>query len=151
VAFGPRQAGSLAAAAALACIAAGATAAALSPSAYRAQANAICQHAKAQVVALPHPKTHRQVGVYLESSLPIVRGEYTKLHGLDVPPALQAAHAQALAAFTKEVDLLAGVVAQIHRGADPVRAFAAIDAREVALGKVEDAGWRKAGVTACVG
>jgi hypothetical protein len=151
VAFGRRQAGTLAAAAALACITAGATAAALSPSAYRAQAGSICKHGKSQLNALGAPQTDKQVGKYLAATVPIVRAELAQLRRLSPPASLRSGHEQATAAFAKELALLAAAVKKIQAGADPMQQFKAIDARETALGKVEDAGWRKAGVYACTG
>jgi hypothetical protein len=146
-----RQASLITIVAALACILAGTTAAALSPSAYRARAGAICKHGKAQLNALGQPKTDKEVGTYLAATLPIVRAELASLRRLSPPAALRAGHEQALSYFAKELDLLAATVRKIQAGADPIKQFNAIDAQETAYGKGEDAGWRMAGVTACTG
>ena len=146
-----RQASLLAVIAAVACIAAGTAAAALSPSAYRAQAGAICKYGRAHLNALGAPKTDKEVGTYLAASLPIARAELASLRRLSPPASVRAGHEQALSYFGKELDLLAAAVQKIKAGADPIQQFNAINARETSFGKGEDAGWRMAGVTACTG
>jgi hypothetical protein len=51
----------------------------------------------------------------------------------------------------QEIAVVRAVVAKIHAGADPLKAFNAASAKGTRLGKAEDAQWRVLGVHACLG
>jgi hypothetical protein len=136
-------------AAVVACAWVGAAAAALSPRDYRAQANAICKRAKAQIDAIPQPKTKAQLARALGKTVPIGRAELAGLRKLDPPPSLKKAHERALGYLKTEIDLLAGAVKRIHAGTDPTVAFNAINERGTKAGAAEDAAWKDAGASVC--
>ena len=71
---------------------------ALTPSAYRAQANAICQKALDDDATLARAGTHTaaQQATYLTGLVRVFNAEYTALSALQPPASLVAAHRKAL-------------------------------------------------------
>ncbi len=100
--------------------------AALSPSAYRAQANAACAKTKATEKALgvmPGNATNAQVETYTAALLQASWLEYTTLDALQPPASLVAAHRTALWALWKMNNLNAAALKQMQAGTDWVTAL----------------------------
>jgi hypothetical protein len=123
----------------------------LTPSTYRAQANAICAHSNDQrfAVADPSPSSEAQWAKLYADTLAIARSQYNALHVLKPPTALIAAHKRALwadwyvlGAFTKIVKLPGG-------GARHDQATWAAWSTYATLYYRESQAWGAVGSTAC--
>ena len=122
--------------------------AALSPGAYRAQANAVCAKTTAHLKAIA-PTSGVGLARYLERAVSIGRGELAALRKLDPPASLRETHMRALRYIDLELDLLDTAVKRVHAGADPAAALRAIGKKGTQLGNAEQAVWREARVKAC--
>ena len=138
---------------ALALLAAGVCAAAaeasLTPTAYRAQANAICGKAKRQVDALGKPRNELELARYVVRLVRIQGRELATLRKLEPPRSLRVLHARALVAIAAELDLLDGALLRMHQGQHARVALAPTQGPLTQLTRQEDAAWRKAGVRVC--
>jgi hypothetical protein len=138
--------------AAAALVSAAAASAALSPSAYRAQANAVCAKTKAQQNALGqlqgNPPTSDAVK-YVATSLQYTQQEYTALYALQPPSSLVAAHRTALWDLWKLNAFTSDALKQMQSGTDWQTALDAHGATKLQLlGDLYKA-WAAAGLTVC--
>jgi hypothetical protein len=121
----------------------------LTPTEYRARANAICANANAQSTALGQATTSEQITSNTAAGLAIGRQKYPSLSALQPPPELAADQEQALGYLSQEIDLVANEVKQMEAGTDPVTAIDATGPAGLQLVRNEDAAWGTAGLASC--
>ena len=119
------------------------------PKAYRAQATTLCKAASARLGKLTPPTNPGELGRFLKRSNPIFRSLRSALNLLSPPKALRALHARALDLQKQQIDGIEGLIETIDGGADPSKAFKAVDARLTRVGNAEGATWRKLLLPAC--
>lgn len=127
---------------------------ALTPSDYRAQANAACAKANAQMKALGLGKpvvnpTAAETAKSTAAGLAIGQQAYTSLRALQPPALLAAAHNRALWLLWKELALVTKDVEQMQAGADPIKVITATGMTGLKLALREAAAWGAAGVAVC--
>jgi hypothetical protein len=125
------------------------TAAALSPSRYRAQANAICLDLHRKVDRLQDPKGRKDVLPYLKRGLAIAEPAAARLRRLVPPPSLAADHARVNRLIAQQDVLLRQVIAKLQAGADPEETINAADPKLTKLANQEDATWRRMRIAEC--
>ena len=123
----------------------------LTPSAYRAQATAICSHAIDQVVAAGRPSTSTdaQNAKLYADTLAITRTEYNALHLLKPPAALVAAHGRALWAEWYVLGAFAKIVKLPGGGTGHDQATRAAWSNYMTLFGREGQAWAALGLTRC--
>ena len=119
------------------------------PTAYRAQATAICKAASTKLKTLTPPTTPDEVARFLKQSNPIFRSLRAALKRLSPPKALRVLHARALDLEQQQIDGIQDLIETIDGGADPSKAYKAVDARLTKVGNAEGATWRKLLIPAC--
>lgn len=132
-------------------VAAGTAAAALSPSQYRKQANAICldMHQKLNRLAAPKTTKAKDVVPYFEHGFAITGAAIQKVRRLSPPASLAAGHKKVVSLILQQDTLLHRLLAQIKGGADVQKALGAADATLTKLSNSETATWRKLGAAEC--
>ena len=138
--------------AAAALVSAAAASAALSPSAYRAQANAICAKTKAQQNALGQLKGNpptADVVKWVAAGLEYTQQEYVALYALQPPSSLVAAHRTALWDMWKLNAFTAEALKQIQSGTNWATALDAHGATKLQLLMGWYKAWGSAAVTVC--
>jgi hypothetical protein len=95
------------------------------------------------------PATAGQIGRFLEQSIPVFRSLRGGLKRLSPPKALRALHLRALELERQQIDGIQDLIDAIDGGADPRKAFNALDARLAKVGKAEGATWQKLRIPAC--
>jgi hypothetical protein len=132
-------------------LSAGVASAALSPSDYRAKANAACAQAQAQLKALPNAQSsdYAAMAKELPAAVTIWTQEYTALQALKPPPALLSAHRHALWARWDSLSGAMNAVKQLNSGANPETAINAWRAKLIGLTMAEAFAWKTAGVSTC--
>jgi len=125
--------------------------AALTPSQYRARANAICATLNAEIQALGQPKSETSAGVadWMSTGVGYGRQAYAALWALHPPASLVAPHRRALWALWRILALDDEAAKQMRAGADPSKTVMGIGSKDDALFNSETAAWRAAGVTVC--
>ena len=124
---------------------------ALSPSAYRAQANAACAKANKQRKALGQLETASspEIVKWVAAGLVISRQTYATLRALRPPASLAAAHRRALGLEAQEIAIVAGELKQMQAGADPDKVMAKSGLTALRLYGREVSAWAAAGVAVC--
>lgn len=126
---------------------------ALSPTTYRAQANAICarfhrlEHAQdGQTSTLPLRKFYEQI---LGRAIALNQQRYAAVDTLDPPASLAAAHSRVLVAIARETALFQEVLARVRTAADPNRVMSASLRPELTLVAQEVRVWVAIGAKTC--
>lgn len=124
---------------------------ALSPSAYRAQANAACAKAKKQTKALGQLENPSAAAIekQIAAALAISRQEYATLRALQPPASLAAAHRRALGLHAQGLAIVEGELKQMQAGADPIKVIDKSGPTSLRLLGRELSAWAAAGVTVC--
>ena len=124
---------------------------ALTPSAYRAQANAACAKAGKQRKALGQLEnaTNPEIVKWVAAGLVISRQQYATLHALQPPASLAAAHQRALGFEAQELAIVEGELKQMNAGADPVKVMNKVGFTGLRLYGRELSAWAAAGVRVC--
>jgi len=138
--------------AAAALMLAAAASAALTPRAYRAQANAACAKANAQLTALGQLKqtaTNADVAKLLTAGIAISWQEYTSLYALQPPASLVDAHRSALWAIWHMNVAAADALKQIQGGTDWKTVALRGSSRSDSLNRDLHDAWTAAGATVC--
>jgi hypothetical protein len=132
-------------------VAAGAAMAALSPTQYRQQANAICADLHKKLNGLQEPASSKSEDVvpYFEKAFNYTTPAIQKLKQLSPPASLAAGHQRALGLILQQDKLLHQVLEQIKGGTSPEKAINKADATLTKLGDTETATWKKMGVAEC--
>ena len=123
--------------------------AATTPSAYRAQASAICTKTDKALNKIPAPKSAAQIGKYFNAVLIVVEAQYNSLRKLSVPSSLATSVSKALTAEKTQITGIRVLSDQIRKGADPLKAMTTLDKTMTAAGDAEDAAWKKLKISAC--
>ena len=124
-------------------------AAGATPAAYRAQATAVCNATSTRLGRITPPANPAELQRFLKQSIPVFRSLRAALKRLSPPKALRALHARALDLEQQQIDGIQGLIDTIGRGADPTKAFRAVDARLTKIGNAEGATWRTLRIPAC--
>ena len=138
-------------AAACALLTTSATAVAASPAAYRAKVNGICKVGVAKIKAVPAPKSPKDFEHFFQTEGMLGYQLLEQVVAVTPPKSLQPLVLDAVKLQGKLVDGTLAIAAQIRKGADPVKAFKAVDPAMTKLGHQADAAWRSAGLNACAG
>src|SRR5207247_8761052 len=96
---------------------------------YRTQAGAICTATSAKLKKVKAPRTKKEIGPFLEESLPIFEGQYGKLKKLDPPKVLRFLHGKVLKLERQQIDGIQDLIDAIDAGADPATAFPTVGKR----------------------
>lgn len=128
-----------------------APASAASPSAYRAQVNAICKVGVAKINAVPAPTSPKGYAAYFDAEARLGLKLMKQIIAVRPPMSLQPSVLSALKLQGKAVDSIIALSVRINKGADPVKAVKAADPLLTRLTNQADAAWRKAGLNACAG
>jgi hypothetical protein len=138
-------------AATLALLATSASASAASPSAYRAQVNAICKAGVARINAVPSPSSAKGYVAYLDTEARLSVQLLKQIIAVKPPTSLQPAVLAALKLQGKLVDSVIALRDQIKKGANPVKTLKAATPALNKLNSQANVAWRKAGLNACAG
>jgi len=124
---------------------------ALTPSAYRAQANAACANANKQRKALGNLENASNPAIvkWVAAGLVISRREHATLQALQPPASLAAAHRRALGFQAQELAIVEGELKQMHAGADPVKVMGKNTLAGLRLYGHELSAWAAAGLHVC--
>jgi hypothetical protein len=123
--------------------------AASSPSDYRNQAGAICRSTSSSLKKLKQPTKKSDVNSYFKAALPLFEKQLESLQKLDPPPSYRFLHGKVLSLEKQQIDGISKLIKQIDGGADPEKAFDAIDKKLGPVGDAETAAWKKLHVPAC--
>jgi hypothetical protein len=138
--------------AAVALVSAEAANAALTPSQYHAQANAICTSAQAKEKALggSKPMTNAQLAKLVIDAGAIMSWRYSALRALQPPASLVAAHRKALWSTYDILTPWTSLVTAVKAGTDPKTAAAATLGKNYVNLVIRAAvAWNATGATAC--
>jgi hypothetical protein len=125
------------------------SAAALSPAAYRKQANTICLDMNRKIDRLAAPTGPKQVLPFLKKGLAIALPAAARLKRLVPPKSFAADHARVHGLIANSSTLLRQLVARLEAGADPERAIRAADPALTRLANQEEAIWRRMSIAEC--
>ena len=127
--------------------------AALTPSAFRARASAVCAKGTAQDKALGSLSlnaTNVEVAKYLASDVGFARQEYASLRALQPPPSLVLAHRAALWALQQVLVIADAELKKMRAGADAMKVLVASKPKADSLWRDWSGAWNAAGVAACM-
>ena len=127
-----------------------ASASALTPTAYRTKANAICAAGIAKINAVPAPQSARAVLPYFQSVATLSAALLRQLGTVEPPNSLKPLVLSAARAQGMVQGALLQAIAKLKAGADPAATVTAYTPILDRLTKTADALWRKAGLTKCV-
>jgi hypothetical protein len=127
------------------------TASAASPSAYRANVNAICKAGVAKINGAPTPKSPKGYAAYFDVEARLGLQLMQQIIAVRPPASLQPLVLKALKLQGKAVDGIIALSNRIKKGADPVKAVNAADPLLTKWTNQANAAWRAAGLNACAG
>lgn len=131
-------------------VAAGCGSSPLSAADLRQQAGEICTKADRQIGRISTPSSDAAGNSFIKQGIAVLDPELAQLKGL-VPPADESSvYRSAIRALSGELDSLHAAATQLDRGADPVKAFKALQARLAPQETDADSAWRALGIPACL-
>ncbi len=127
-----------------------ATTAALSPAAYRAQANAICQAAAAKITALAEPDSPEAFRTFFTEYVDTTRTFVTNLNALTPPPELAKDVASYIKLQEQVVTTSQGALDGMKGGRDPESAFGDVNDDLTQLETDSSAVAKRLGLDQCI-
>jgi hypothetical protein len=128
-----------------------ATAAASSPSAYKAQVNAICAKGVKQLNAIPKPSKPSGYYAYFKKGVAMSDALLVKVAAVKPPSSLAPAVGDALAKQGAFEKALHGLVDKLKTSSNPQKTVQSASAKLDSLNKKANNAWRAAGLVKCAG
>lgn len=116
----------------------------------RQRADTICTRADRQIGAIAAPASQAAGTSFLQQGVAALDPELGELKRLTPPSDEAVVFETAITALSGELDGLRSAVSDLHRGADPVKTFRALQTKLGPLETQADNAWRALGVQACL-
>ena len=139
----------ISAVATLALAVAGCSGSSPSMSRLRQEAASICQRALAQSDQIQPPALPSGTARFLRRGERVLAPELAELRTLKPSTDGAVSYSAALAAKSRQLDILNGTIRGLDRGADPVSAIKTLERRLAPAESAENAAWRTLDVPAC--
>jgi hypothetical protein len=128
-----------------------ATAAASSPSAYRAQVNAVCAKGVKQLESIPKPTSAKGYYAYFKKGVEMSDLLLAKVAAVKPPPSLKAPVTNALARQLAFEQALHALVNKLKTSSNPQKTVKSVSAKLDSLNKKANDAWLAAGLVKCAG
>ena len=122
-----------------------------SPSAsrLRQQATVICQRAATQSNQITAPALPSDTAAFLRRGAVVLAPELAELRMLKAPADAASSYSAALAAMSRQLNILDGTVRDLDHGADPLSVIKTLQRRLAPAESAENAAWRTLDIPAC--